>query len=125
MITENYVSFEIAKLLKEKGFDENTHSYYISDNEISYIGITKRFNSESTFLSAPTHQMTLKWLREKYKIQVEITIVGYEPWENPTKWYYGWRCQNVDIIDRINADYISYEEATESAIKHCLKSYLV
>ena len=28
MITEDYVSFETAKLLKEKGFDSECHSYY-------------------------------------------------------------------------------------------------
>ena len=28
MITEDYVSFETAKLLKEKGFDTDSHYYY-------------------------------------------------------------------------------------------------
>jgi hypothetical protein len=28
MIAEDYISFETAKLLKEKGFDEATHQYY-------------------------------------------------------------------------------------------------
>ena len=32
MVTEDYVSFEIAKLLKEKGFDCNTNCYYVEDS---------------------------------------------------------------------------------------------
>ena len=31
MITEDYVSFETAKLLKEKGFDEPTTGTYYKD----------------------------------------------------------------------------------------------
>ena len=29
MIKEDYVSFEVAKLLKEKGFDEKVDTYYL------------------------------------------------------------------------------------------------
>ena len=31
MIQEDYVSFETAKLLKEKSFDESCHAYYNDD----------------------------------------------------------------------------------------------
>ena len=34
MIQEAYVSFEIAKLLKEKGFDENTLMVYMSYGDL-------------------------------------------------------------------------------------------
>lgn len=36
MITEDYVSFETAKLLKEKGFDELCYQKYDSDGELSF-----------------------------------------------------------------------------------------
>ena len=31
IITEDYVSYEVAKLLKEKGFDEPCYTCYIDD----------------------------------------------------------------------------------------------
>ena len=34
MITEDYVSFEAAKLLKEKGFNEPTWTRYENDDDI-------------------------------------------------------------------------------------------
>ena len=39
MITENYVSFEIAKLLKEKGFNEPCLMCYTSDGNWEIMDI--------------------------------------------------------------------------------------
>ena len=37
MITEDFVSFEVAKLLKEKGFDYPTlHYYYDKDGDLVF-----------------------------------------------------------------------------------------
>lgn len=63
MITEDYVSFEVAKLLKEKGFDEPVkHFYFINGTFANDLAITK--NSYTRHYAAPTIQMALKWLRE-------------------------------------------------------------
>ncbi len=109
MITEDYVSFWTAKLLKEKGFNERTNMPYVDDYQrlVCYI---------------PTLQMAMKWLREEKNVQIEISIVGTDTWESPTKWMYGFRCQTKDVIDRRNADFSSYEEACEEAIKYCLEN---
>lgn len=73
MIQETYVSFETAKLLKEKGFDENTLMVYMSYGDLckcnrydsirnsNYNDITKNYFE----CTAPTHQMAIAWLREK------------------------------------------------------------
>lgn len=58
MITEDYVSFEIAKLLKEKGFDEECQQYY-GDYEYP----------------CPTLQMAMKWLRKERGIAI-IPIIS-------------------------------------------------
>ena len=62
MITEDYVSFEIAKLLEEKGFDEKISSYY-EDNTLC-LGEWFEWN-RSPFgeIAAPSHAMAMKWLR--------------------------------------------------------------
>jgi MoaA/NifB/PqqE/SkfB family radical SAM enzyme len=123
MIRENYVSFETAKLLKEKGFDIMGYAsikvFGGNTYEVNEEWITP---TEDTII--PTLQMVMKWLREEKDVQIEITIVGIEPWEKPTKWSYGFRCQTKDVIDRRNADFSSYEEAAEAAIKHCLENLI-
>ena len=68
--------------------------------------------------------MAMKWLREEKDVQIEISIVGTDTWESPTKWMYGFRCQTKDVIDRRNADFSSYEEAAEAAIKFTLENLI-
>lgn len=70
MIEEAYVSFETAKLLKEKGFNEGCTSYFISDNEIALISNRRDFNNHGVYLSAPTQQMAMRWLREIFKLYI-------------------------------------------------------
>ena len=151
MITEDYVSFETAKLLKEKGFDGKCYKvwvYYTSSTPMLWAApafvegetIVDRESVESAermwntiygdsenknheYL-APTLQMAMKWLREEKDVQIEIAIVGTDTWESPTKWMYGFRCQTKDVIDRRNADFSSYEQACEAAIKYCLENLI-
>lgn len=124
MITEDYVSFETAKLLKEKGFDWEVHrSYLVNDNCFAPADVND-LPYRKDAIRIPTLQMAMKWLREEKDIQIEISIVGTDTWESPTKWIYGFRCQTKDIIDRRNADFSSYEEACEAAIKYCLEKLI-
>ena len=84
MITEDYVSFETAKLLKEKGFDEPCECFYDTENNdpsivngwmvISNSELEKR---EFVCYSAPTLQMAMKWLRETHNVLV-IPDYDYE-----------------------------------------------
>ena len=139
MITEDYVSFETAKLLKEKGFNEPCRLYYdkyhgcvpifVEDSKLTEYGykelVRNDQNSISDFIaSAPSLYVAMKWLREVHDVQIEISIVGTDTWESPTKWMYGFRCQTKDVIDRRNADFSSYEEACENGIKYCLEKLI-
>ena len=128
MITEDYVSFETAKLLKDKGFNGVCRYYYPDSHTqlISYVDCKQSdmFGPEACI--APTLQMAMKWLREVHGVYIEIPIVGME-WESPTKWYYGWRCQTKDVIDRPrskDADYPTYEQAVEAALKYSLENLI-
>ena len=71
MITEDYVSFETAKLLKEKGFDEFTTMVYNQNEDFMPNGTI--VDAYQTFYSAPTLQTAMKWLRETYKLHI-ITL---------------------------------------------------
>lgn len=83
-ITEDYVSLELAKLLKEKGFDIPCRQYLTQDGRIWFCSGSDLmdgsgdWNSASMgYTSIPTLQMAMKWLREVHKIAIDLFSVGY------------------------------------------------
>ena len=73
MITETYISFEVAKLLKKKGFDEECYTFYEYDSGDFYREERNPCcNSYSDDYTAPTLQMAMKWLREVHNVNIEI-----------------------------------------------------
>lgn len=136
MIKEDYVSFEVAKLLKEKGFNEECEYFYdeYNDNEcvICSNGVSAYNNDEhSTYYSRPTLQITMKWLRIEHNIHIEPHIVK-------TKHSYGYMPNYIDLkelkqhfpfdeFDFSNADKyacITYDKACETTIKYCLENII-
>lgn len=119
MITEDYVSFETAKLLKEKGFDENTYACFSNDGKETYYG----YRAVDNDIMRPTLQMAMKWLREKYYIHADPIKQGNY---NDCSEYYTWIVARMGIIHRNStvADKLSYEEACEAAIKYCLENLI-
>lgn len=73
MITEDYVSFETAKLLKEKGFDEECSSAFYKTGRI-VDGYDSEFSYN--YYDRPTLQIARKWLREKHNLHIEIRITN-------------------------------------------------
>ena len=120
MIQEAYCSFEVARLLEEKGFNEPTWTCYI-EHEIFHYNYTSS-NSEliDGVISAPTHQMAMTWLRETYGIDIVIEIS--DPSVKDRKYY----CiiwdgnNNSHILDLFN----SCEDAVEAALKYCLENLI-
>ena len=149
MITEDYVSLETAKLLKEKGFNHWCYKSYgtavyhkgtpISfdeecdlkseglENEIEYVdggylydfGCDNRKKDEKVW-AAPTLQMAMKWLRDVHNLWCEIS------WEGKGLW-----C--MEVFSLMDEEFIpgsivheikSYEEACETAIKYCLENLI-
>lgn len=126
MIQESYVSFETAKLLKEKGFNEPCIA--------TYNLVTKKFEVEEVYqdwttrwveyVSAPTLQMAMKWLRKVHNIfisilQIENTTVTME------QEYFFYRIQkNRRTINIIPDTFKEPEQAAEAAIKYCLENLI-
>lgn len=88
---EDFITFEIAKKLKEKGFDERCLLHYTStgsfySNEIDTYDRPNQFLDYSDFLKcfnvgnsighidAPTISQVLKWLSEEKNIYISIFI---------------------------------------------------
>ena len=126
MITEDYVSFETAKLLKEKGFDERCFSFYWSDGSLdanSHDRKTNLRNSTSSAPVAPTLQMAMKWLRKIHNIVCNIDI------ESRNFYYYsiyiirsGTEAQYQ--LTSLKPYFETYEETCEAAIKYCLENLI-
>ena len=110
-MTEDYVSFETAKLLKEKGFDWEckTRKFYPEPE----------YDAESpNGVYAPTLQMAMKWLRE---VHDAIVNVFYD--KDEEKWcaeHYRMLIGDYTLIGY----YRTYEEACEAAIKYCLENLI-
>ena len=122
IITEDYVSFETAKLLKEKGFDKNYPLIpcYREDNG-EFIDIPTTLDTINyCFIPAPTLQMAMKWLRKAHGIDIIIEIS--DPSVKNRKYYCMiWDGNNkAHILDLFN----SYEETCEEAIKYCLENLI-
>ena len=130
MITEDYVSFETAKLLKEKGFDAVCKTAYetITDGH-EVVPCSPSSWGKSNEVKRPTLQMAMKWLRETHNIH--ITGVPNGIGENVfymgiyKKYYYGWACISDCLDEKYKeAEFHTPEEACEAAIKYCLENLI-
>ena len=132
MITEDYVSFETAKLLKEKGFDSEVHSfYYVLGSEIGKPGYLannvsrntspgRNFNWENgAWISRPTIQMAMKWLREIHNLYISV-----EPNHDKEGLHNAYVRRNWWKHNWGGIGYKTYEEACEAAIKYCLENLI-
>ena len=135
MTQEAYVSFEVAKLLNEKGFEAYTHMVYKLPSQLfhtdkerlvrNYNDITK---GDCTEILAPTHQMAMAWLRERnIGITPEIHIT-----QNPKDYHWS-ACifhlnKSWDILHYISEPSKNvidgYDDVIEQALKYILENLL-
>lgn len=101
MITEDYVSFETAKLLKKKGFDEECRAFYVKSKECEielFLSDKSRNYNDDVYprTSAPTLQMALKWLREEKHYYIQIML---------DSWALGDHSGFYVVIQKTNSDF--------------------
>ena len=131
MIKETYCSFEVSKLLKEKGFDAQCRAAYTDYGQLFTTQIqqyiTNIICSKGNLWKciAPTHQMAMKWLIEEKNIFIVIEPHAYDYINEKNKSY---DC-SVWVGDRYyeyieSKDYPSYEDAVEAALKYCLENLI-
>ena len=117
MIREAYVSYEIAKLLKEKGFDWDCNAIYGRRGEFQR-NTDRAFNNGGLHVtSAPTHQMACAWLREKgiffcvhpdYPVSKNYIVEFYDD----------------GVPSGLFGAYEKYDDAVEAALKYTLENLL-
>ena len=137
---EDFVSFEIAKKLKDKGFsckypfamydedgdfyplftscDEDESSKCIFGNRMYYD--YDDFIKDKDARIAPTISQVLKWLREEKKIHISIDIWGrtwgYDVLDLPSGNSLHWDAYNENIN--------SYEQAALAGIEYALNNLI-
>lgn len=120
MIQEDYCSYEIAKLLKEKGFDEPIDTYYSKDGSEIWPCNAWVKAYPNDYYPFCTHQMAMKWLRKEgvyMSVDTAISSNGNVYFNIDTySEKSGWN-HVVDFFD-------SYEEAIEEAIKYSLENLI-
>ncbi len=110
-IQESYCSFELSKLLKEKGFDCLCHYHYSygsedekadkNPNDLIYQGgFLNELGSNRTYrnselakwnlphgeFSMPTYALAIEWLRVNFKIQLFLDYTYYDGFHYGYKW---------------------------------------
>lgn len=136
MIIEDYVSFETAKLLKEKGFDESCRARYDYNGILHYekYPIEASGAEMHNSILCPTLQMVTTWLREVHNIHIQVGITTFEDYKVSSPEYYVYISSTVDgknLISYKSGDnsvvenglprgFKNYEEAIEEGIKYCL-----
>lgn len=126
MITEDYVSFEVAKLLKEKGFDECCRAFITPNVDFALESDGHVFNHIllDNEYAAPTLQMAMKWLREVYTPNTNIVLdIVKDGVDSYVFWTYN-LCQNENyklLWGDKRPLFNTYEEAVEAAIIKVLK----
>lgn len=129
MIKEAYCSYEVAKLLKEKGFNVPVWTRYENNDDNNEVIFGDKYdwnNSPMGQISAPTHQMAMAWLREKHNVCITIypdKENGYEAVLYDTE-------NDVEIVLQSFGVYgihiyeVIYEDAVEEALKYTLENLI-
>ena len=119
IINEDYVSYETAKLLKEKGFEGECSRFCIPNGHSM-----QKYEHYHNFdindrIDCPTIQMALKWLRKVHNLHI---------WVEPNNDKEGLYNAHVKVGQWSNnwagIGYNTHERACEEAIKYCLKVLL-
>ena len=136
-MNEDFVPFELAVKLKEKGFRELCLAYYTNDDTLYYnyshkagASYTDCYLSHNLmpkdfvsgkFVDAPSISQVLKWLREEKKIHIIVEIADsgwyYTIYPN-IRWENGKLKSDTYIMSFKNKD--SYEQAALAGIEYVL-----
>lgn len=149
---ENYVSLEIAKLLKEAGFDWKVNHYYLTQNDKTEVKSDFRHSAQNynesmatmdsksfefEICSCPTLAVAQKWLREVKGCYLIVDILENKRIVmNSDGWTFHYeydklkfdcevRGERGETINTLYYDpFDTYEEAQEAGIKKVLEIIL-
>ena len=128
-MNEDFVSFKLAKKLKEKGFDIPCYGYYHCNGgndsfELCGNGDRDFLNSKNQYrVAAPNISQVLKWLSNEKKLHIEVMFI--RPLHNRVKYYItdtdGSRGDFMDVSDE---HYKTWEQAALAGIGYVLDNLI-
>ena len=128
-MNEDFIPYELAKKLKEKGFNKPCYGYYHCNGgndsfELCGNGDCDFLNSKNKHrIAAPTIPQVLKWLREEQKLHVEVMFI--RPLHNRVKYYItDTDSSRGDFMDVADEHYETWEQATLAGIEYCLDNLI-
>lgn len=129
MIHEEICTYEVAKLAKEKRFDEYEACNHIYEDDKQWYTLTTYTNargidwSKDKFTVAPTQSLLQKWLREEKRIHIAVfpdmttsSKFGYIVYNKGDKFR--------KPIYTAHSDFDTYELALEDALKYALENLI-
>jgi hypothetical protein len=121
---EDLISFETAKLAKEKGFDIPVKMSYglwlIEEQSPMGSSIYEKLDWNAidlNSLSCPTQSLLQKWLREKHNINIGLTYFNIPKLGAKNIKYWEYRIHYQGIYGQGK----TYEEALETALQKALE----
>lgn len=112
---DQLVSFQVAKLAKEKGFNESCIFHYGDTGELHAFDSGNRHHrvKHGNIIFAPTQSLLQKWLREVHNIVITVSLGLI--WG---QYYYEVHCNGrFDVGENFND---TYEEALEAGLIEAL-----
>ena len=125
MIEEAYCSFEVARLLEEKGFNEVVHAYHNIYDKVN-LDFNVSVDAPHLQIPCPTHQMAMRWLREVHNIGIFPSTYTHIS-DRKTIHSYGTAIINLKTYELMTDSYLAndtYEEAVEAALRYCLENLI-
>ena len=113
---ETLITFETAKLAKEKGFEDIISGYYNHEGILQ-----KQFGLIQAFCKAPTQSLLQKWLREVHNMHFEIKPIFEVTSIRPYHITIFKNLSGKDFIYKIVGTRETYEEALEVGLQEGLK----
>ena len=121
-----YVTFEQAKLLKEKGFDLKSKYHYPDLSEKQEICLTTDWNNftdmagNSEYFTAPEQWQVVEWLRVNHGIW--IYLIPAEDNKNVYKPFFrGENIKDFHLTEFFNSPQEAYSAAFDYILKNIIK----
>lgn len=115
------VSFDLAKKLKERGFNWLcSHYYRLKCKDLFRVYPCEDWSDIEERINAPTISQVLKWLRESKKmfVQIEINGMGYIVSIYRRKYF------DSELIYPLKNKFDTYEHAALAGIEYCLDNLI-
>jgi hypothetical protein len=101
---EEIVSFQVAKLAKEKGFDMECPKYWSNTGHAPEV-IENKYNSDLSIheFQAPTQSLLQKWLMEEHQIYAyrDWHDYSYVLWDEKTDNVNTYTDENIEDLDKL------------------------